>query len=60
MNYLVNIFNHYGVNLEKSVKFDVQSRFSEGDLEYVSEEDSYEILQSFDSWHEYNNERKEQ
>jgi hypothetical protein len=44
----------------KEVKFDVQSRFSEGDLEYVTEEDSYQVLQSFDSWHEYNHERNEE
>lgn len=44
----------------KELKFDVQSRFSEGDLEYVTEEDSYQVLQSFDSWHEYNHERNEE
>jgi hypothetical protein len=38
-------------------KIDVQSRFSEGDLEYVTEEDSYQVLQSFDSYAEYNKER---
>lgn len=37
----------------------VQSRFSEGDLEFVSKEDSYEMLNSFDSYVEYNKERYE-
>ena len=60
MNCLVNIFNRCGVNLQEQSKIDVQSRFSEGDLEYVTEEDSYQVLQSFDSWHEYNFERKEE
>ena len=41
-------------------KIDVQSRFSEGDLEYVSEEDSYQVLQSFDSWYEYTSERNQE
>lgn len=41
-------------------KVDVQSRFSEGDLEYVTEEDSYQVLQSFASWHEHNHERNEE
>jgi hypothetical protein len=39
--------------VQETIKFDVQSRFSEDDLEYVTEEDSYQVLQSFDSWHEY-------
>jgi hypothetical protein len=43
-----------------SEKIDVQSRFSEGDLEYVTEEDSYQVLQSFDSWYEYTKERNEE
>lgn len=42
------------------VKFDVESRFSEGDLEYVTEKDSYEVLQSLDSWYEYKQERNEE
>lgn len=42
------------------VKIDVQSLYSEGDLEYVTQEDSYQVLQSFDSWHEYNHERNEE
>lgn len=46
--------------MELKPKIDVQSRFSEGDLEYVTEEDSYQVLQSFDSWHEYNHERNEE
>lgn len=41
-------------------KIDVQSRFSEGDLEYVTEEDSYQVLLALDSWHEYNHERNEE
>jgi hypothetical protein len=41
----------------QDTKIDVQSRFSEGDLEYVSEEDSYQVLLGFDSWHEHLNER---
>jgi hypothetical protein len=40
-------------------EIDVQSRFSEGDLEFVSKEDSYEMLNSFDSYAEYNKERYE-
>jgi hypothetical protein len=39
------------------VKFDVQSRFSEGDLEYVTEEDSSQLLDSLESWHEFQQER---
>ena len=38
-------------------KIDVQSLYSEGDLEYVTQEDSYQVLLTFDSWHEYTNER---
>ncbi len=40
-------------------EIDLQSRFSEGDLEFVSKEDSYEMLNSFDSYIEYSKERKE-
>ena len=40
-------------------EIDVQSRFSEGDLEFVSKEDSYEMLSSFDSYIEYTKERNE-
>jgi hypothetical protein len=47
-------------NALKELKFDVQSRFSEGDLEYVTPEDSRQLLNSFDSWHEYNHERNEE
>ena len=39
--------------MELKPKVDVQSLYSESDLEYVSQEDSYQVLQSFDSWHEY-------
>lgn len=38
-------------------KIDVQSTFNEGDLEYVSNEDSKELLNTLDGWHEYTNER---
>ena len=41
-------------------KIDVQSLYSEGDLEYVTQEDSYQVLQSFDSWHEHLQERNEE
>ena len=41
----------------KPMKIDVESRYSESDLEYVSEDDSRQMLQSFDSYHEYNSER---
>jgi hypothetical protein len=41
----------------KSSKVDVESRFSESDLEYVSEDDSRQMLHSFDSYHEYTSER---
>lgn len=41
-------------------KIDVQSLYSEGDLEYVTQEDSYQVLLTFDSWHEYNFERNEE
>lgn len=44
----------------KPMKIDVESRFSESDLEYVTEDDSYQMLQSFDSWHEYNYEKEQQ
>lgn len=60
VNCLVNIFRHCGVNLLEALKIDVQSLYSEGDLEYVSEEDSYQVLFALDSWHEYNFERKEE
>jgi hypothetical protein len=40
-------------------EIDVQSRFSEGDLEFVSKEDSYEMLNSFDSYIEYSKERNQ-
>lgn len=60
MNCLVNIFNHCGVKLQETTKVDVQSLYSESDLEYVTQEDSYQMLQSFDSWHEYNFERNEE
>lgn len=40
-------------------EIDVQSRFSEGDLEFVSKEDSYEMLNSFDSYVEYSKERNQ-
>lgn len=43
-----------------NTKIDVQSLYSEGDLEYVTEDDSYQMLQSFDSYHEYNFERNEE
>ena len=46
--------------LSMNEKIDVQSLYSEGDLEYVTQEDSYQVLQSFDSWHEYNHERNEE
>lgn len=52
-----------GLKLKKLLineKIDVQSLYSEGDLEYVTEEDTYQMLQSFDSWHEYNLERNEE
>lgn len=42
----------------KSIKIDVESRFSESDLEYVTEDDSYQMLQSFDSWHEYKHDKE--
>ena len=60
MNSLVNIFKHCGVKLQEAVKIDVQSLYSEGDLEYVTQEDSYQVLLTFDSWHEYNHERNEE
>lgn len=41
-------------------KIDVQSLYSEGDLEYVTEEDSYQVLSALDGWHEYTNERNEE
>lgn len=41
-------------------KIDVQSLYSEGDLEYVTEEDSHEMLIALDGWHEYNHERNEE
>ena len=41
----------------KASKVDVESRFSESDLEYVSEDDSRQMLHSFDSYHEYTSER---
>jgi hypothetical protein len=44
----------------KSKKVDVQSRFSDSNLEYVSLEEVYQVDNLFDSWNEYNNERKEQ
>ena len=40
-------------------EIDVQSKFSESDLEFVSKEDSYEMLNSFDSYIEYTKERNE-
>jgi hypothetical protein len=43
-----------------NTKIDVQSLYSEGDLEYVTEDDSYQMLRSFDSYHEYNFERNEE
>lgn len=46
--------------MELKPKVDVQSLYSESDLEYVSKEDSYQVLQSFDSWNEYNHERNEE
>lgn len=39
------------------LKFDVQSTFLEGDLEYVTEEDSSQLLDSLESWHEFQHER---
>jgi len=44
----------------KLSKIDVESRFSESDLEYVTEDDSYQMLQSFDSWHEYKHDKEQQ
>lgn len=44
--------------LDKQIEIDVYSRFSETDLEYVSANDAFEAVDSFDSWHEYDNERK--
>ena len=44
----------------KTKKVDVQSRHSDTNLEYVSLEEVYQVDNLFDSWNEYNNERKEQ
>lgn len=44
----------------KTLRIDVESRFSESDLEYVTEDDSNQMLQSFDSWHEYKYEKEQQ
>lgn len=41
-------------------KIDVQSLYAEGDLEYVTQDDSYQVLFALDGWHEYNYERKEE
>ena len=42
------------------VKIDVQSLYSEDDLEYVTEDDSYQVLFALDSWHEHLQERNEE
>lgn len=48
-------------NKSKEIQvIDVQSRFSEESLEYVSQDDSYQLLCSFDSWHEYKHERNDE
>lgn len=60
VNCLVNIFKHCGVKLQEALKIDVQSLYSEGDLEYVTQEDSYQVLLTFDSWHEHLQERNEE
>lgn len=60
MNCLVNIFSAYGVKSLTTAKIDVQSLYSEGDLEYVTEEDSQEMLFALDGWYEYNQERNEE
>ena len=60
VNSLVNIFSACGVKLQEKSKIDVQSLYSEGDLEYVTEEDSYQVLSALDGWHEYTNERNEE
>lgn len=41
-------------------RIDVQSLYSESDLEYVTQEDSYQVLLTFDSWYEYDFERNEE
>jgi hypothetical protein len=38
-------------------KIDVESRFAESDAEYVTEDDSRQMLLSFDSYVEYSSER---
>jgi hypothetical protein len=38
-------------------KIDVESRFAESDAEYVTEDDSRQMLLSFDSYLEYSSER---
>lgn len=54
-----NIFSKVSQNkVDKQIEIDVYSRFSETDLEYVSANDAFETVDSFDSWHEFNNERK--
>lgn len=44
--------------LDKQIEIDVYSRFSDTDLECVNANDAYEAVDSFDSWHEFDNERK--
>jgi hypothetical protein len=44
--------------LDRQIEIDVHSRFSETDLEYVNVNDAFETVDSFDSWHEFDNERK--
>lgn len=44
--------------LDKQTKIDVYSRYSENNIEYSSPEDELDALQAFDSFHEFNHERK--
>jgi hypothetical protein len=52
------------LNMQKNKKYspttsriDVESRFAESDAEYVTEDDSRQMLLSFDSYLEYSSER---
>lgn len=44
--------------LDKQVTIDVYSSYSDASIECVSPEDELDALQAFDSYHEFENERK--